>query len=401
MSRARSASLPLPRALARLSLLPIWGGRIEIWREAIMRGDARGQRLVIHLRLAGAAMVALAIFALDVLSPLQGAVAVLYTTVVLLTARTGERDLVIAAGTIGAGLAVTAYIISHSAEPLGSPAMRLTVSLVANAITTFLSIRHLAEIDQRRRTQARLDQAQAELAHVSRLNLLGQTGASIAHEINQPLSAIVTYAKSGQRWLARAEPDATEAADCLNHIAANATRAADIIARIRDIARRAEPRQDHFALSTLVTETLALLQRDLQSHDVVIRTAIAPDLPPLWGDRVQIQQVLMNLMLNADQAMAQTPAGRRELLIEATHEGDTIVVAVEDRGPGLPADAETLFEPFRSTKPDGMGMGLSISRAIIERHAGSLTSDNRADGGARFRFTLPVAPLSVAEGAEP
>ncbi|MCW1431772.1 sensor histidine kinase [Novosphingobium sp. JCM 18896] len=365
-----------------------------------MRGDARGQRLVIHLRMAGAAVVALAIFALDVLSPLQGAVAVLYTTVVLLSARTGQRDLVIATGTVGAGLAVLAYLISHSAEPLGSPAMRLTVSLVANAITTFLSIRHLAEIDQRRHTQARLDQAQAELAHVSRLNLLGQMGASIAHEINQPLSAIVTYAKSGQRWLGRAEPDAAEAADCLDHIAANAARAADIIGRIRDIARRAEPRQDHFALAGLVAETIALLQRDLQSHEVVVRTAIAPDLPMLGGDRVQIQQVLMNLMLNADQAMTQTPANRRELQLEASRDGDEVIVTVSDRGTGLPPDTEPLFEPFRSTKPDGMGMGLSISRAIIERHAGRLTSANRADGGASFRFTLPIAPPSIAPGAK-
>lgn len=355
-----------------------------------MRSDAQEQRFAFRLRLAGAAIVALAIFALDVLTPLQGAVAVLYTTVVLLAARTGERDLVLIAGAASAVLAMAAYVISHSAEPLGSPAMRLTVSLVANAVTTFLSTRHLAEIDQREQTQARLDQAQAELAHVSRLNLLGQMGASIAHEVNQPLSAIVTYAKSGQRWLARDQPDTAEAADCLDHIAANATRAADIVGRIRDLARRAEPQQIHFDLSALIDETVALLQRDLQSHSVVIRTAIAPGLPAIWGDRVQIQQVLMNLMVNAGQAMALTPAGQRELLIEAASDRDHITVTVSDRGSGLPDEPDRLFEPFRSTKPDGMGMGLSISRAIVERHAGSLTLTNRNGGGASFRFTLPV-----------
>jgi len=361
-----------------------------------MRGDAWAQRLMDRLRLGAAAILALGIFALDVLSPLQGAVAVLFTTVVLLAARTNDRDKTIAAGIAGAGLAVTAYVVSHSSEPLGAPAMRLTVSLVAIGITTLLSARHLADIEQRRQTQARLDQAQAELAHVSRVNLLGQLAASIAHEVNQPLSAIVTYARSGQRWLAHDTPDFAEVSDCLDHIAANGTRAADVIARVRNMARRAEPCRDQFELGALIDETVALLRRDLQSHDVAIRTEIAPGLPPLSGDRVQIQQVLMNLMLNADQAMTQSASRERELVLEAARDEGDLLVAVHDRGPGIAADPESLFSPFVTSKGDGMGMGLSISRAIVERHGGKLTSANRAGGGATFRFNLPIEQEALA-----
>ncbi len=504
-----------------------------------MRGDAEAGRLRARLQAAGALALALAIFLLDILSPLQGAVAVLYTIVVLLAARTHDRRLVAGAGLLGVVLAFAGYVVSHWSEPLGSPAMRLVVSLIAITITTQLSARREAADEQRRRserryrsifdtagfpiweadwsaiharlragaaaedliefgernariidlnqaalrlfgvedrseliggtifqyrtpasqetlghilealqdgvtsiseetqlrlpsgelvdvilrvtlppdhdgwkrvlvmaldvtdrnrTQARLDQSQAELAHVSRVSLLGQLAASIAHEVNQPLSAIITYAKSGQRWLKREAPAAAEVADCLDHIASNGTRAADVIARIRDLARKAAPKQQSFALPALIDETIALLRRDLQLHDVVISSAIAVDLPPVLGDRVQLQQVLMNLMLNADQAMLGTPADRRELHLEASHDERGVTVEVRDRGPGIAGDPENLFSPFFTTRAEGMGMGLSICRSIIERHGGRLIAEGRADGGAVFRFSLPVE-LAEAEDA--
>lgn len=251
------------------------------------------------------------------------------------------------------------------------------------------------DVTERNEAQARLTRTLAELAHASRVSMLGQLAASIAHEVNQPLAAIVTYGRSGKRWLAREAPDAREVADCLEHVISNGSRAADVIGRIRSLARNATPPAEALALRELVEETITLVQREAQGTAVAIHLDAADSLPDAFGDKVQVQQVLMNLLMNAIQAMADIDVDRRELTVEVAGIDHALRVAVHDRGPGI-ADPAKVFNPFFTTKADGMGMGLSICQSIIEAHGGRISADNNPGGGATFAFTLPLAADAAA-----
>jgi C4-dicarboxylate-specific signal transduction histidine kinase len=218
---------------------------------------------------------------------------------------------------------------------------------------------------------------------------LGQLAASIVHEVNQPLSAVIAYARSGLRWLAREAPEAHRTHARLEGVVANAGHAADVIARVRDLARKTTPQVEPLDLRTLIDETLALLQREVQDRRIALRRQVAPDTPVILGDRVQIQQVLMNLVLNAVQAFEQSEASRREIVISAAPDEGMVSVSVRDNGGGFAGEASRLFEPFVTTTPQGLGVGLSICRSIVEGHGGRIRAANVGDG-AEVTFSLPA-----------
>lgn len=242
--------------------------------------------------------------------------------------------------------------------------------------------------------RAVLRQLQAELAHAGRVSMLGELTASIAHEVNQPLAAIATNGAAGLRWLSRAEPEIGEAKALLQRMSDDARRAAEIIARIRGMAVRRVPEPAPLLLDALVQEAVQFLQHELRAQHAQLRLQLASNLPAVQGDRVQLQQVIVNLVVNALQAMAQAGSPRRELRIEtALAMPGEVELAVLDSGPGIaPEHLDRLFESFFSTKPNGMGLGLPVCRSIIEAHGGRLAAGNRRDDcGARFVVTLPVA----------
>ena len=239
-----------------------------------------------------------------------------------------------------------------------------------------------------------LQQAQAELARMARLTTMGELVASIAHEIHQPLAAISTSGSACLRWLNRDQPDLDEARDAASRVVRDAHRAGDVIHGLWALARKSGPQLTELDINGAIQEVLALTRNDLQRHGVALHTDLSADVRPVFGDRVQLQQVLLNLITNAVDAMSAVTDRPKVLTITSEPvEPGGMLVAVEDAGPGLdPAVADRLFTPFVTTKPAGMGMGLSICRSIIEAHSGRLWVTRGVPCGTVFRFTVPSVP---------
>ena len=234
-------------------------------------------------------------------------------------------------------------------------------------------------------------ESQAELARVARLTTLGEITASMAHEINQPLAAVVMNANACRRWLEAAPPNVAEAVEAARRIVADGERAGQVIARVRSLVRKQSPEPSPLNVNDIIQDTLAFTRVELEQHRVAVRAALAVDLPPVLCDRVQLQQVLVNLILNGIDAMNATEPPSRLLTIESRR-GDTHVnVAVSDQGKGFdPAIADRMFQAFFSTKAAGLGMGLSVSRSIIEQYGGRIWAEANSASGATLRFTLPA-----------
>jgi PAS domain S-box-containing protein len=256
------------------------------------------------------------------------------------------------------------------------------------------SIVGLIDVSDRVKAQEMLAQVQAEIAHAARVSVLGELAASIAHEVSQPLTAIETNTEASMLWLQRSPPNIEEVRELSARTAAEIQRAADIIHRIRSMAVRAAPEHQHIELNSVIRESMLFLRHELQRNSVESVLQLASGLPAVFGDRIQLQQVVVNLAINAIQAMASAASTPRRLTIKtAVAANDRIAIEVEDTGPGIAGDAlERLFESFFTTKATGMGIGLPICRSIVEAHGGEISASNRKqESGAYFTILLPAA----------
>jgi signal transduction histidine kinase len=255
----------------------------------------------------------------------------------------------------------------------------------------------VTDITERKRSEnalqekeASLHETQTELAHVSRVTTMGELAASIAHEVNQPLVGVVTNASASLRLLAGHPPNLVEVGEAIRAIIRDGNRAGDVVSRMRGLFKKAPPAKERLNINEAIEEVVILTQGEARRNRVALRTELAANLPSVMADRVQIQQVVMNLILNGIEAMSAVEGRERNLVIRTQHsDGHQIRVAVQDSGVGIdPQNAERIFDPFHSTKTGGMGMGLSISRSIVESHGGRLWATANDGPGASFQFTL-------------
>jgi PAS domain S-box-containing protein len=266
--------------------------------------------------------------------------------------------------------------------------LRVVAHLATNGLEIVGAV---TDVTESKEAQDALRTSQAELAHISRVMTMGELAASIAHEVTQPLAGIVANGNACIRWLAGACPNLEEARDAAQRIVRDGKRAAEVLARIRALTRKAAPEMERLDLNDTIKEVVALAQGELRKNRVALRTELLDDLPPVFGDRVQLQQLVLNLFMNGIEAMSAVGDRPRELAVTTGNgERDQVLVTVRDSGVGLdPQGREHIFDAFYTTKPRGMGMGLSISQSIVQNHGGRLWAAANDGPGATFQFTVP------------
>ena len=330
-------------------------------------------------------LMALAILVGDLRTDVVVNVGVLYIAVVLMSARIYMARGVIVVTLGCAVLTLVGYLLSPGDQWSVAAIANRFLGLAAMGSVTFLALRDKS-------AQQALRQAQTELAHASRLTAMGQLTASIGHEVRQPITSSIINARAALRWLDRPTPDLEEAKEALAHIVDDANRASEVLNRIRDLARKALPRQELLDINGTVRELIELTSSEAIKNGISVKIELVEGLPPVLGDRVQLQQVILNLVVNAVEAMSETSESFRELRVSTaqTPSGD-VLVEVRDSGPGVRPDGfDQLFEAFHTTKPSGLGLGLSICRSIVEAHGGQLWASANEPRGAIFHFTVPT-----------
>ena len=282
-------------------------------------------------------------------------------------------------------------------EPLFTLGMNQFLDIVAPityVTSAFVITRLISNVrrsnKERQRAEEILRKAQAELAHVTRVMTMGEMATSIAHEINQPLAAVVNNAGACVRWLAGDPPNLDEAREAAQRIIRDGKRASEVIQRIRTFLRKADTEKTRLDLNKTIQEVITLTRKEAERCDVTVRMDLAGDLPDVLGDRVQLQQVIVNLLINGIEASSAVTDGPRELVIGSRqHEADKVLVYVQDSGIGINGqNGNSIFDPFYTTKSNGMGMGLAISRSIVEDHGGQLWAATNEGPGALFQFTI-------------
>lgn len=338
------------------------------------------------LRLAAFAALIVGIFVVDTLTDLEVAVAVFYTAVILAAVRLLSARGVVVLAALCSILTVLSYVLTPSGSP-ESGLLNAAISIAAIGVTTFLSLKAIAAERTAREARARLDR-------MARMISVAELSASIAHEINQPLAAVVTSGNAGLRWLDQQPPNLVKARGSLERIVGDANRASEIIARIRSLAKGELPQHDLVNLNDVVREAMAGARNDIASNGILVHTDLDESMPAIVADSVQLQQVIANLVLNAIDAMDSTPWQERILTIATAHDDATheALVTVADTGTGIaPEIAEHMFDAFWTTKATGVGVGLTVTRSIVEAHGGRIIVTPKQNPGAAIQVRFPIA----------
>jgi signal transduction histidine kinase len=333
------------------------------------------------------AAIALAttVFIADTITELEIACPVFYTAVVLIAARFCKKRGVVFVGLACITLTLLSDLLTIEVAPSQAGVINTCISLAAIAATTYLALK--IEVEKEATYEAR-----SQLAHVARVTTLGGMTANIAHEVNQPLTAVLINGNACLHWLDAEPPDLNEARKNITNIVRDTNRASQIVVQIRDLTKGQPPVSEWLRVNEIILATTVLIDREIRQNQISIQTQLSDNVPPINGDRVQLQQVLLNLLLNSIESLRSVAVGSRRLVIaSAKSNSKSVLISVHDTGKGISSsDLDCLFDPFYTTKSDGMGIGLTISRSIVESHGGRIWATPNSPRGAVFQFTLPI-----------